>query len=189
MYLYCSDTPNRQFLPQTSRMPPTAFCKFCLQFTRWEKECLQSPPAVWKCSYLHKNKQTSFPFRKHRIVCFLPNLRQKWSSCCGFRPAHVLRAPQGWESAHSRSRDSQAAASVKNNTSELWLHLLFCSNEPMLLAAFRSDESCHHSLANLHALITSHHIQHLIADEAKIDLIAFFFQQLDRQNLLNELFS
>lgn len=40
---------------------------------------------------------------------------------------------------------------------------------------------------NLHALITPHHIQHLVADDARIDLIAFF-QQLDRRDLLSDLF-
>lgn len=40
---------------------------------------------------------------------------------------------------------------------------------------------------NLHALITPHHIQHLVADAARIDLIAFF-QQLDRRDLLSDLF-
>lgn len=132
----------------TSRMPTTAFSKSCIQFTWWKKESSGSPPAIWKCSYLHKSKQTNIPVQKHPIICFLPKLQQKWSNCCGFHPAHMPRAPQGWKSAHSHSRDSQTAASVKNNTSELWLHLLFCSNEPMLLTALRRDDSCHHSLAH-----------------------------------------
>lgn len=112
------------------------------------RESSRSPPAIWKRSYLHKNKQTSFPLQEQRIVCRLPNLGQKPSHCCRLRPVRVFRSPQGRKSAHSLSRDSPAAACVKNNTSELWLHLLYRSNEPVLLAAFRGEESCHHSLAH-----------------------------------------